>query len=138
MNPRFALALTSLVFTAAVHAADMAPSELLQRHLAAFVRNDLDTVVSDYTSDSVLVAPDGTYTGPEQIRGFFRALMQHFPTGASTLQLDQTAFHGDLVYFTWHAKTPTLVVRFATDTMIVRGGKILTQTFAGMLEPLAH
>jgi hypothetical protein len=80
--------------------------------------------------------PDAVYEGPERIRLFFRGLMQQFPKGASTLALDRTAFHGDLVYFTWHGKTPTLEVPFATDTMVLRGGRIAQQTFAGVLQPV--
>jgi hypothetical protein len=109
---------------------------LLQKHLAAFIDNDLDAVVSDYASDAVFVTPDATYEGPARIREFFRELMQHFPKGASTLALDRTEFHGDIVYFIWHGKTPTLEVPFATDTMVVRGDKIVKQTFAGVLQPV--
>ena len=111
-----------------------ASNQLLQKHLGAFLRNDLDAVVSDYADDAVLVAPDGTHEGPEGIREFFRKLMLQFPAGASTLALDQAAFHGDLVYFTWHGRTPTLEVPFATDTMLLRDGKIAQQTFAGLLQ----
>lgn len=114
------------------------PDDLLQKHLHAFLQNDLDTVVSDYAEDAVLVAPDGTHEGPAAIREFFRKLMLQFPAGASTLALDHTAFHGDLVYFTWHGRTPTLDVPFATDTMVLRGGKIAQQTFAGVLQAIAR
>ncbi len=143
MKRRLAILIAALAFASAAHAADATTSpaagasgQLLQKHLAAFLQNDLDAVVSDYASDAVLVAPEGTYEGPEQIRQFFRKLMQQFPKGSSTLALDRTAFHGDLVYFTWHGKTPTLDVPFATDTMVVRGGRIVKQTFAGVLQPV--
>jgi hypothetical protein len=110
--------------------------QLLDRHLGAFLQNDLEAVVSDYAEDATLVAPWGIYAGPKEIQGFFRELMKDFPKGASTLTLDHKTFEADLVYFTWHGATPTVDVPFATDTMIVRDGRIVKQTFAGVLRPL--
>jgi hypothetical protein len=142
MQRRLALSLASVSLFAAAHAAGpsggshAAAAALLQRHLNAFLQNDLDAVVADYAHDTVLVTPDAVYEGPERIRVFFRGFMQQFPKGASSLALDRTSFHGDLVYFTWHGKTPTLEVPFATDTMVLRGGRIAQQTFGGVLQPV--
>jgi hypothetical protein len=143
MKRHLAIAFASIALAVGAHAADKAgpavipdtpAGQLLQRHLSAFIENDLEKVVSDYTADAVLVTADATYTGPAQIRVFFRNLIQEFPKGASTLALDSTRFVGDTVFFTWHGKTPTLDVPFATDTMVLRGGKIVKQTFAGILQ----
>lgn len=135
MKQGIAVSLAPLAVAASVHAAG-SNEQLLDRHLGAFLQNDLDAVVADYAMDAVLVAPAAVYRGPQEIRVFFQQLMQSFPKGASTLVLDGKTFQADLVYFTWHGKTPTLEVPFATDTMIVRDGKIVKQTFAGVLRPL--
>lgn len=139
MNRRLALSLpATLALAGAAHAAPPVPSDpsrLLQRHLTAFVQNDLDALVADYAHDAVLMSPDATYRGVESIRAFFRDFIRRFPTGTSQVALDHTTFEGDLVYFTWHATTPSTEVPFATDTMVLRGGKIVKQTFAGVFHP---
>lgn len=141
MNCRLALLPLSIAICLAAHAAPPAETDagrFLQRHLNAFVQNDLDAIVADYAPDAVLVSADQTYRGVDSIRGFFREFMRKFPRGKSTVELDRSAFVGDLIYFTWHAATPVLDVPFATDTLVLKDGKILKQTFGGVLRPVPH
>lgn len=107
---------------------------VLLRHLKSFQDNNLEAVISDYTNKSVLITPASTYTGVEEIKGFFVNLMDHFPKQGSSFQLDKMEIEGTLAFILWHAKTPSLIVPFATDTFIIKDGKILQQTFAGQLE----
>ena len=107
---------------------------LIRRHLSAFQDNNLDALISDYTNESVLITQDSSYTGLEEIRDFFSGLMLHFPKQKSILELDKTVISDELVYIVWHGKTPNLDVPFATDTFIIKNGKILRQTFAGQLK----
>lgn len=144
MKRRFALSLAPIAFAmtlpprhaAATTAVSGAGDGLLQRHFDAFLRNDLDALMSDFARDAVLVEPAGIHEGRERIRAFYRGLMLQFPAGASSLVLDHKAFHGDIVYFIWHGKSPTLEVKFATDTLLLRAGRIAVQTFAGVLQPV--
>ncbi|QEC70042.1 nuclear transport factor 2 family protein [Panacibacter ginsenosidivorans] len=108
--------------------------ELLQRHLGYFLDNNLKALITDYTNESVLIAHDTIYTGPEEIKGFFAKLMPHFPKQKSSFEIDETVINGDLVYIIWHGKTPSLDVPFATDTFIIKNDKIQQQTFAGQLK----
>ena len=107
---------------------------VLIRHLSAFQDNNLEAVISDYTDESVLITPDAVYKGPEDIRTFFEALIAQFPKHQSSFELDTLVVDDDLVYIIWHGKTPVLDIPFATDTFIIRNGKIHQQTFAGQLE----
>jgi hypothetical protein len=110
---------------------------ILMRHLNAFQDNDLQAVISDYTSESVLITPDAVYKGPEDIKTFFAALIAQFPKHQSSFELDKLVVDDDLIYIIWHGKTPVLDIPFATDTFIIKNGKIHQQTFAGQLAP-AH
>ena len=110
--------------------------ELLQRHLKSFQENDLESLIEDYTNESILITPDTSYTGIEEIKGFFAELILHFPKHNSSLELDKTVISDDLAYIVWHGKTPTLDVPFATDTFIIKNGKIRQQTFAGQFNPI--
>jgi ketosteroid isomerase-like protein len=111
-----------------------ASRDTVMHHLVSFQSNDLESVVADYTNESVLVTHDATYKGPEEIREFFAALMVHFPKQQTNFELDKMVVHDELVYIVWHANTPSLDVPFGTDTFIVRDGKIYRQTFAGQLK----
>jgi hypothetical protein len=104
---------------------------IIMHHLTSFQDNDLDAVVSDYRSDSVLITQERNYTGPEEIRTFFAALMLHFPKHKSNFELDKIVVNHQLVYIVWHAKTPSLFVSLGTDTFVLKDGKIQQQTFAG-------
>jgi ketosteroid isomerase-like protein len=107
---------------------------IVMHHLGSFQDNDLEAVLSDYTNESVLVTQDATYKGPGEMKGFFAALMNHFPKQKSSFVLDKVSVSNDMVYIVWHASTPSLEVSFGTDTFIVKEGKILQQTFAGQMK----
>lgn len=108
--------------------------ELLERHLHSFQENDLQAVMSDYTSESILVTQDATYKGLDEINVFFTGMIAHFPKQSSSFKLDKLVVSDELAYIVWHGTTPSLNVPFATDTFIIRQGKIFQQTFAGKLE----
>jgi hypothetical protein len=107
---------------------------LLTHHLSSFQDNDLEAVVSDYTDESVLLTPDATYTGRKEIRGFFSRLIPQFPKQGTRFELDKMIVNEGLGYIVWHATTPTLKVPLASDTFLVKDGKIHRQTFAGQLQ----
>lgn len=111
--------------------------DLLQRHLSSFQNNNLDALIADYTDESVLITPDASYKGPAEIKSFFTDLFIHFPKHQSNFELDKMVVNDDLVYIIWHAVTPSLEVPFATDTFIIKNGKIHQQTFAGQLKFLS-
>ena len=110
--------------------------EIIMHHLSSFHNNDLEEVVSDYIDESVLITPDATYTGPEEIRTFFVGLMRYFPKQRSSFELDRLTVNGELAYIVWHAKTPNLNVPLGSDTFIIKGSKIYQQTFVGQLNYL--
>jgi predicted SnoaL-like aldol condensation-catalyzing enzyme len=111
-----------------------ATKSVVMNHLNSFLENDLEGVLTDYNDKSVLVTHTATYEGVDEIRVFFTDLMKHFPKQRSAFELDKFIVRDGLVYITWHADTPTVNVSLATDTFIVREGKIYQQTFAGEMK----
>lgn len=107
---------------------------VLLRHLNSFGNTDLDSLMRDYTEESMLITHEQTYTGIGEIRGFFTEIMKHFPKGHSNFQLDKLVANNELGFIVWHATTPTLEVPLATDTFVIENGKIYRQTFAGELK----
>jgi predicted SnoaL-like aldol condensation-catalyzing enzyme len=91
-------------------------------------------LMSDYTEESILITHEQTYKGPREIKTFFAGLMNHFPKDHSDFTLDKLVAKGELVFIVWHATTPSLEVSLGTDTFVIKDGKILQQTFAGIMK----
>lgn len=97
---------------------------VFQHHSKALGENNLDEIMDDYTDESIVITPEGTFSGLAEIR-------KAFPSKGSTFNVIKTAVKNDMFYVVWSAKTPVVEYTFATDTFIIQGGKILRQTFAG-------
>lgn len=112
---------------------DKESMNVVMNHLNSFISNNIDALLSDYTNESVLITQSATYSNLEEIRAFFVDLNLHFAQQTSDFVLDKVVAYNDLVYITWHAKTPTLQVPLGSDTFIIKDSKIYQQTFVGQL-----
>lgn len=106
--------------------------QVLDHHWEAFVQNNLDEVMADYTEEAVLITPDATFKGLGQIRKNFEDAYQKFPKDKTVFKLNKRVIDRDVAYILWQAKTPTFNLTYATDTFIIRNGKIIRQTYAGV------
>jgi ketosteroid isomerase-like protein len=113
----------------------LSTSDVLDRHLKSFAAHDLDGVLADYSSDAVLFAPAGTLKGPDAIKPLFRALIAEFRKPGSSFTMQHRSIEGDHAYIIWTAETADNQYEFATDTFVVRNGKIVAQSFAAKLRP---
>jgi hypothetical protein len=111
---------------AAIQAA-MSTEAVLKNHLRAATIG-VDAIMQDYTDRSVLITHDATYRGLGEIRGFFTALLKQLPGGFfNELRMNRQEIVGEVAYILWERQPQ---VARATDTFVVRHGKILVQTFA--------
>jgi len=110
--------------------------EVLDHHWKTFQANDLEGTMADYTEESVLITPDKTFKGLKEIRENFVYAFSLFPKDSATLQLDKSIVHNDVGYIIWQATTPKFKLTFGTDTFIIHNGKIVRQTYAGVVTPL--
>ena len=104
----------------------------LEHHLQAFGEG-IDAIMADCSADSVVITPDATYRGLDEIRGFFAAMVESTPEGlweAFTIKRQEVV--GEVGYILWEAK-PWFPL--GTDTFVVRDGKIAYQTFAVYAAP---
>jgi ketosteroid isomerase-like protein len=107
--------------------------EVLQRHVTCFFEGDLEGLVSDYSEDAVLFTPHGPLKGHDALREFFRALIREFAQPGTTFSMQLQSIDGDFAYALWSAETADNVYEMATDTHVVRDGKIVAQSFAGTI-----
>jgi hypothetical protein len=77
--------------------------------------------------------PEGTRRGSGEIRTLFESLVADLPPG-STFEVSQQIIEGEIAYVVWSAESGKLKIPFATDTLIVRDGKIIAQTVAAQME----
>lgn len=108
--------------------------QVLDHHWEAFKNNDLEETMKDYTEESVLITPNATYNGLDEIRTNFVNAFKVFPKDSSTFTLDKSIVVKDVGYILWKSKTPTFNLTYGTDTFIIREGKIIRQTYAGVTE----
>ncbi|HSC94213.1 MAG TPA: nuclear transport factor 2 family protein [Burkholderiales bacterium] len=99
---------------------------MLRNHLQA-ARIGVDAIMQDYTERSVLITHDATYRGLAEIRQFFTALLQQLPAGFfDAVRMNRQEIVGEVAYILWEREP---IITQATDTFVVRNGKILAQTF---------
>ena len=113
----------------------LSTSEVLDRHLKSFAEYDVEGVLADYSGDAVMFVPTGPLRGPGEIRPLFEALVSEFRKPGSSFTMQDRRVAGDYAYILWTAETADNWYEFATDTFVVRHGKIVAQSFAAKVKP---
>lgn len=104
----------------------MTTEAVLQSHLNA-ARVGVEALMQDYTDRSVLITHDATYRGLGEIRKFFATLLKDLPAGFwDGFEMKRQEIVDEVAYIRWQRK-PWFPL--ATDTFVVRNGKIVFQTF---------
>jgi len=109
--------------------------DVLDQHLKCFRENDLDGVLADYSSDAVLFIPGKPLNGPKAIKPFFQAFFSEFAKPGASFSMGLQCVEGDYAYILWSAETADNSYEAATDTFVVRNGKIVAQSFAAKITP---
>lgn len=108
---------------------------VIDNHLKCFGERDLDGILADYAPEAVLFTPQALLKGPEQIRPLFVALLAEFGKPGASFRLNHLSVDGEHGFIVWSAETADNVYELATDTFVVRDGRIATQSFAGKITP---
>jgi ketosteroid isomerase-like protein len=109
--------------------------EIVEHHLGAFFERNVDGILSDYAPDAVLFTPDGPLRGADQMRPLFESMVAEFAKPGASFEMKRQSFAGDCAYILWTAETADNRYELATDTFVVRDGKIVAQSFAGRIVP---
>ena len=80
--------------------------------------------------DAVLITPDGVVKGQAQIQSLFVQMFTNMLPPDKTKQVVE----GEIAYILWSGSSPHYNAPLATDTFVMRDGKIVAQTFAAQLE----
>ena len=109
--------------------------DVLNNHLKCFGEGDLNGILSDYAPGAVLFTPDGPLKGADAIRPLFQAMIAEFGKPGATFSMKQQSIEGEYAYILWAAETADNMYEIATDTFVVRDGKIVAQSFTSKITP---
>src|SRR5512145_33535 len=89
---------------------------VLDNHLAAAQRGDLEAVLSDSSEDPVLFLPQGPVRGIAGLREFHKAFLAEPPSGfPKAFELLRRDVDGEVAYIVWK---PEPGIHLATDTSL--------------------
>jgi len=106
--------------------------DILDHHLKCFGEGNLEDTL-DYSSEAVLFTPAGPLKGRDAISPLFQALFSEFAKPGASFVMHLQCVEGDYAYLLWNAETADNVYETATDTFVVRDGKIVAQSFAAKI-----
>jgi ketosteroid isomerase-like protein len=109
--------------------------DVLDHHLRCFGEGNLEGILADYSPDAVLFMPTGPLKGLTAIKPVFQAIFSEFGRPGATFAMHQLSVEGDYAYILWAAETADNRYEAATDTFVVRDGKIIAQSFAAKITP---
>ncbi len=109
---------------------------VVERHLRCFAQLDLDGILSDYAPDAILLTANGPLQGVDGIRSLLAPMIAEFAKPGATFELSRQLVVGEYGYIVWSARTADQVYELATDTFLVRDGRIHMQSFAARTVPL--
>jgi len=108
--------------------------DVLKHHLETFDQGDVNGILSDYAPDVVLFTKEGAIKGVDALRPVFEQLIEEFGKPGATFNLQQQLVEGDYAYILWTAETADNIYELATDTFVIRNGKIVAQSFTAKVE----
>lgn len=118
--------------------------QILTDHINAVRARNLYDIARDYADDAVFItvtsskgALEKSITkGKESIKDVFDAVFTKVLPEGSSMEFTNTIVEGEVAYITWSAKSSIFNIPAATDTFIIRNGKIIVQTGFTILEPI--
>lgn len=113
-------------------ASERSAEQVVAHHAQAMSARNLDQIMEDYAENAILIDPSGVSKGKAAIRKMFEGLLSnpHIVFAPPSKQ----NFEGELAYLVWTPE-PGKPGREGSETLIVRGGKIVGQTVAAFGPP---
>ncbi len=82
-----------------------------------------------------MFTPMGLLRGVDALKGLFTGLFAEFAKPGSAFDMKAQTVDGDYAYIIWSADTADNAYELASDTFVLRDGKIVMQTYAGKITP---
>jgi ketosteroid isomerase-like protein len=109
--------------------------EVVEHHVKCFGEGDLQGILADYAPDAVVFTPDGPLKGTASFTALYEGFFAEFGQPGTRFELEQMSIDGDYAYLLWSAETADNVYDMGTDTIVVRDGRIVAQSYARKVTP---
>jgi ketosteroid isomerase-like protein len=109
--------------------------DVIENRIRRFREGNIDGVLDDFSPNAILFTPTGPLRGKGEIQTLFQNLLAEFGKPGASDTVHTAIFEGDYAYLIWSGETADNYYEFATDTFIVRDGKIVAQSFAAKITP---
>jgi SnoaL-like protein len=109
--------------------------DVIENHIRRFREGNIDGVLDDFSLNAILLTSTGPLRGRSEIQGLLQNLLAEFGKPGASDTVHTAIFEGDYAYLIWSGETADNYYEFATDTFIVRDGKIEAQFFAAKITP---
>lgn len=103
---------------------------VFQHHVQAFIENNIEELMKDYSEESEVWTPQGKLTGKDAIRSFYTEVFKLCPARKSQLEIKQMITNDEKVYIVWSADSALANIPTGTDTFEIKEDKIVFQTLA--------
>ena len=139
MRTLFKIAVVFVALGSAAAQAETA-TQILDRHVAAMKKGDLETVMADYADNAVVIAPHGiapgqeaalandVFPGKSNVRKLFSVLTDKDHVGGNrTMTTRYEARGNDVTLMYWEQNKGTPQEVSGVDFFVIRGDKIVFQ-----------
>ena len=108
------------------------PQEVFAHHAEALGAEDLESIVSDYSEDALLIVNREIYRGLDGVRRVFTGLLGDVPQATWKVN---TVYADDVLYLEWQASGGGRKIEDGIDTFVFRDGVIDIQTVVYTVQP---
>jgi len=120
-------AIAAVMVIGAAQAAPLSPTEIVNRHVTAAGKGDVDAIMADYADDAVVLQAGQAAQGKAAIRAVFERIFPPRPAGSPPpagpgMTVTRVWEEGNVGLVTWQ-----LGAINGTDEFLVRDGKIEVQ-----------
>ena len=116
-------AIVAVLAVGSAQAAELSPTDIVNRRLAAAARTDIEAIMADYADDAAMIQSGKAVEGEAAIRALFEGFFARRAPGApSGMQVTRVWQDGHVGFASW-TRGPVN----GTDEFLVRDGKILVQ-----------
>jgi SnoaL-like protein len=125
---RYAVAAMAALSATTASAAALSPTDIVNRHIAAAAKLDVDAIMADYADDAVVLQAGQAVQGKAAIRAMFERIFPRPaagsapPAGAPQMQVKKVWQEGNVGLANW-----TMGPVNGSDSFLVRDGKIVVQ-----------
>lgn len=112
------------------------PNDVLQDHVHAVNRGDLQTILADYADHAQVLTAQGALKGKAGVEAFFAQAMSLLPGFQLTVRQTVTGDNCLLVW--WTADSSAGRIEDGIDTFVIEGGLITLQTPTFTVQPRPH